>query len=99
MSQVVDIHMVNGARPHYDVYIGRRVRYTEFKADSKWANYFYKDLRGYELHVRAHLWNDLEELRGKVLGCWCVTTDKLEPLQCHGQVLMKLLREKEVVPA
>jgi hypothetical protein len=95
MSMVVDIHKVNGIRPPFDVYIGRRIQYhEEFTQDSKWANRFYHDLAGYERHVREDLWDDLDELDGKVLGCWCVTTDQLEPVQCHGQVLMRLLREK-----
>jgi len=38
---------------------------------------------------------NLDELEGKILGCWCITTNKLEPLKCHGQILMKLLREKK----
>ena len=30
----------------------------------------------------------LIELEGKVLGCWC------HPEPCHGDILVKLLREK-----
>lgn len=96
MSMVVDIHKKNRTRPDFDVYIGRRVRFhEEFTEDSKWANRFFRDLKAYEAHVRKDLWDDLDELEGKVLGCWCVTTDQIEPLRCHGQVLMKLLREKQ----
>jgi hypothetical protein len=98
MSMVVDIHKISGVRPSFDIYIGRRIQYhSEFTQDSKWANRFYRDLAGYERHVREDLWNDLGELDGKVLGCWCVTTDQLEPVRCHGQVLMKLLREKREI--
>jgi len=98
MSMVVDIHKVGNIRPSFDVYIGRRIRYhKQFTKDSKWANHFYDDLAGYENHVREHLWADLDELDGKVLGCWCVSTHELEPVQCHGQVLMRLLREKKEV--
>jgi len=95
MSHVVDIHKKNGIRPSFDIYIGRRVRFTEFTHDSKWANHFYADLAGYEKHIREHLWNDLDELEGKVLGCWCAFMAQEEPLVCHGQILMKLLREKK----
>ena len=97
MSSVVDIHMKNGIRPDFDVYIGRRVQYhKEFMTDSIWANRS-NSLVAYELWIRhiPRLWNQLLDLSGKVLGCWCVTTDKLEPVECHGQVLMKLVREKE----
>jgi hypothetical protein len=38
---------------------------------------------------------ELESLRNKRLGCWCVycpkTYDPSEPLVCHGQVLLELL--------
>jgi len=96
MSVVVDIHKIKGQRPVFDIYIGRKVRYhKEFTDDSKWANRFYDDLEAYEKHVRDTLWDELDELQGKRLGCWCITTDKLEPVRCHGQILMKLLREKE----
>ena len=92
---VVDIHKVKGVRPKFDIYIGRRVRFhAEFDNDSKWANKFYDGLNLYEQHIRNYLWDDLDELEGKRLGCWCITTDKIKPLQCHGQVLMKLFKEK-----
>ena len=35
-----------------------------------------------------HLLDDLHELEGKVLGCWC------HPLPCHGTVLINLLKKK-----
>lgn len=95
MSMVVDIHMKNGKRPHFDVYIGRRIQYhKEFTEDSKWRNRS-RTLQAYETWVRQYLWDDLDELDGKVLGCWCITTDKTTPRVCHGQILMKLLREKQ----
>ena len=95
MSEVVDIHKKKGITPHFDIYIGRKVRWVEWTYDSKWGNYYYDDLEGYEKHVRLNLWGDLEELKGKILGCWCVNTKELTPIKCHGQILMKLLREKK----
>ena len=91
MSEVVDIHKVRGKTPEFDVYIGRRVRYTDYKA-SKWANYK-ATLEEYEAHVRKDLIWDLWELVGKRLGCWCITTREISPVACHGQVLMKLIKE------
>jgi hypothetical protein len=42
----------------------------------------------FEKHVReSDLINDIEELRGKVLGCFC------PPKPCHGDVLIKILDE------
>ena len=94
MSMVVDVHKKNGKRAEFDVYIGRKIRYhREFTEDSKWRNRS-KDLEEYEQWVRQNLWDDLDELRGKVFGCWCVTTRELEPVGCHGQVLMRLVLEK-----
>lgn len=101
MSKVVDVH---GGVPEYDVYIGRRVPFHPvYKFDSKWANPFRvkeyglkKSLELYELYIRKKIKEQpeyLEELRGKKLGCWCVTTDEIEPTVCHGQILMKLLQE------
>lgn len=100
MSSVVDIHKKKGIRPEFDVYIGRRIQYhKEFTKDSKWANRS-SNLEAYENWIRyvPRMWNALDELEGKVLGCWCVNTDKLEPVQCHGQILMKLVQEKLGAP-
>lgn len=94
MSMVVDLHKKNGERPEFDVYIGRRVRWhEEFTSDSDWAN-TKSSLEYYEEWVRIYMWDRLPELRGKVLGCWCVTTDKHFPLVCHGQILMRLVKER-----
>lgn len=95
MSEVVDIHKFDGFRPEFDVYIGRKIRYhKEFKKDSKWRNRS-TSIEEYEKWVRETLWDDLDELKNKILGCWCVFTKELEPIKCHGQILMKLLLEKE----
>lgn len=97
MSMVVDIHKKNGMHPKFDIYIGRRIQYHPvFLKDSKWANRS-RSLQTYEAHVRRDLWNDLDELEGKVLGCWCITTNNITPLRCHGQILMLLLQEKQAV--
>lgn len=34
-----------------------------------------------------HLLNDLHELKGKTLGCWC------SPKSCHGDVLVELVNK------
>jgi len=105
MSCIIDIHKKNGKRAEYDEYIGRAVDGTEFTEDSIWANpYTYKMFGDqavilYESYIRAKIKKEpklynLEKLRNKRLGCWCITTDKIYPIKCHGQVLMKLLLEK-----
>ena len=99
MEKVINIRMVNGKRPHYDVYIGRGLNYypkTVF-LQSKWANLpnvkkvgLKKSLELYEEHIRntPELWDALDELEGKILGCWC------KPEPCHGDILIKLMNEK-----
>ena len=73
------------------IYIGR---------GSIWGNPFHIDpynritrekvISLYEEYIRESpvLLNSLSELVGKVLMCHCV------PLPCHGEVLLKLLRER-----
>lgn len=80
----------------YDVYIGRAAPRFGLP-QSKWANPFrigrdgtreecIEKYRAYLLG-RPDLLEDLEELRGKVLGCWC------KPEACHGDVLVELLEK------
>jgi len=80
--------VVHCKRSPYDIYIGR---------GSKWGNPYKIPQDGdrdtviqkYEDYIRDRpdLLDSLLELRGKVLGCWC------KPKPCHGDVLIKLLRE------
>ena len=37
------------------------------------------------------MWNKLDKLEGKLLGCWCTDEDK-----CHGKILVRLLEEKKI---
>lgn len=45
-----------------------------------------------------YLLNDLHELEGKTLGCWCgnFTIEDSNNLKCHGQILLKLLYMKKL---
>ena len=80
--------VVNAHRKPYDVLIAR---------PSKRGNPFRigrdgnrdQVIKMYEVHVRRRpdLIAALPELAGKRLGCYC------KPLSCHGDVLVKLLRE------
>lgn len=81
---------IRGGEP-YDVYIGR---------PSKWGNPLVIGLdgdreavirgyRGYVESLIAQRMCDLEELRGKRLGCFCA------PLPCHGDVLVELLEGED----
>jgi hypothetical protein len=84
------MRVVHCQRASYDVYIGR---------PSKWGNPFVIGKDGtreevivkYEKYIRANkkLMAALPELKDKVLGCWCA------PRSCHGDILIKLVREVE----
>lgn len=80
-----------------DVYIGRRIDNAAWSLPaSKWSNPFRaadKDaLPGVLARYRQHvlkppdITNQLCELSGKTLGCWC------KPGLCHGDVLVDLFR-------
>ena len=81
------------------VYIGRDMTcYVPGAVGSKFQNPF-KEKHGtiderlakFEKHIRSNpeLWNALPELaEATEIGCWCA------PAPCHGEVLVRLLREK-----
>ena len=64
---------------------------------SKWNNPYpvkkyslEESLKMYEEHIRrSELFDQLDELEGNVLGCWC-----LPNTPCHGKVLVKLYEER-----
>lgn len=91
-----------------NVYVGRKgivfIDGQRFpKEDALWANPFTlkefgdETLEIYEAYLRWMLENEegllekLYELKGKTLGCWC------HPNNCHGDVLIKVLKEKREV--
>lgn len=93
------MRVVHCKREPFDVYIGR---------PSKWGNPF-SHLTGtlamfrvpsrevaieeYErwIRTRPELLLALPEIAGKVLGCWCA------PKSCHGDVLIRLCRERGLI--
>ena len=94
----VDFQHWQNSSPTQHLYIGRDMSfYVPGTTKSKWCNPFSIKKYGlqeclirYEQHVRntPTLMNCLvEELDGKVLGCWC------HPNKCHGDILIKLLNE------
>ena len=82
--------VVHCKREKYDVYIGR---------PSKWGNPFEIGKDGTREEVIAKyrkyilnqpdLMNSLDELQGKVLGCWC------SPKACHGDTLLEFANRNE----
>lgn len=84
--------VVNIKKEVYEVYIGR---------GSKWGNPFKIGVDGNRQEVikkytkwiitQPELMSSLNELDGKILGCYCA------PKACHGDVLVYLIeREKEM---
>ncbi len=82
------------------LYIGRAMPYVPGATTaSQWANPFSVERHGrkrclelFEARIRSNqegLWDALDELDGKELGCWCC------PEPCHGDVLIRLLGEKQ----
>jgi hypothetical protein len=82
--------VVHCQKEKFDVYIGR---------PSRWGNPFRigrdgtrrQVIRKYEawLLSQPNLLDELKELKGKVLGCWC------KPKACHGDILVKYLEKSQ----
>jgi hypothetical protein len=81
--------------PVYEVYIGRQCNMGGWNlTQSKWYNPYSVGADGnidqvllrYRDHIlQSPLYYEIEELRGRVLGCWC------KPNRCHGDVLIAIL--------
>ena len=90
ITEVVNMNRVSADSE--TVYIGR---------PSKWGNPYKSGVDGtrnevikmYEVYIRNNqsLLNDIEELRGKKLACWCAPHKK-----CHGDILVKILNERSI---
>ena len=89
MRETRVINIKRDEKPDNYTYIGR---------GSKWGNPFVMNSQSnrdvvvklYKEYIenKKELMNDLEELRGRTLGCYC------KPLKCHGDVLIELLNKK-----
>jgi len=91
----------------HDIYIGRPSKYqnpfTHIKDRKTQAQFIVSDrqeaLKKYEEYLtESGLINDIEELRGKILGCWCCTKPSNglgKNLRCHGEILAKILNTKK----
>ena len=81
--------------PEGAVYIGRRMKRGGWDLpESKWHSPFHIDKgltrdeaidKYREYLFSSGLIDDIDELRGKTLACWCA------PLRCHGDLLVELL--------
>jgi len=99
-------YVVHFKKHIHDVYIGRPSKwsnpYTHKDIDKTQAKFQVSSrkeaIEAYERHLKdSELIKDIEELRGKVLGCWCCNkpADGSEKtFLCHGQVLAKYLNSE-----
>lgn len=86
--------VVHCKRDRYDVYIGRPSKwgnpFTHLSDRKTKAEFIVSSreeaIRRYEEYLfSSGLIADIEQLRGKVLACWC------KPKACHGDILARLL--------
>ena len=78
-------------REPYDVYVGRPSKWGNPYSHKEGTLAKYKTrtrkeaIDKYEQYLldNEELMNDLHELQGKVIACWC------KPLPCHGDILAK----------
>lgn len=100
MTKVINIK----SGEQYDVYIGRGSiygnPYTHIKTGKTKATYVVatrkEALESYRDYIinNPELLNNIEQLRGKTLGCFCVKSDEYkegDKLLCHGQIIQALL--------
>lgn len=82
-----------------NIYIGRNNVYVKGAVHSKWNNPFSLKscnndrelcLEKFKEYILSNdeLMEDLHELKGKNLGCWCY------PERCHGDVLIELINKR-----
>jgi hypothetical protein len=87
--------VVHCKKEKYDVYIGRPSKWGNpftHKTGTK-AEFILptreEAIEAYRQWITdgngKHLLQDLHELKGKTLGCWC------KPQSCHGDILIELL--------
>jgi hypothetical protein len=92
---------VHHKKEPYDVYIGRPSKWGSpfsYKENSK-AKYKVKNRKeSIEKHKEwllygegKYLLDDLNELKGKTLGCWCDSNQT-----CHGDIIVKLVNELDI---
>lgn len=91
--------VVNKYRHKYDVYIGRGSKWGNpfTHKQGTMAKHIVESreqaIEKYREYITTgegkHLLNDLHELKGKTLGCFC------KPQACHGDVLVELVNQLE----
>ena len=96
-------YVVHFRKDPYDVYIGRPSKwanpFTHKDLDKTKAEFHVTSrkeaIENFEKYLYSSgLINDIGELKGKILGCWCcksVSDGSEKNFVCHGQVIAKIL--------
>ena len=91
--------VVHCKKEPYDIYIGRPSKwgnpFSHIQDGKTIAKYIVSSreeaIESYRLWITEgdgkYLLNDLHELKGKTLGCWC------KPKSCHGDILCELINQ------
>jgi hypothetical protein len=91
--------VVNCKNSEYDIYIGRPSKwgnpFTHISDKKTLAKFVksnrYEAIESYKEWLLkgegSYLLRDLDELKGKILGCWC------HPKSCHGHFLSELVNK------
>jgi len=93
------INVVHCKKEKYDIYIGRPSKWgnpyshkegTLAKYKKETRSEAIEAYRDYILNGDGkHLINELDELDGKILGCWC------KPKSCHGDILKEIIEQRK----
>ena len=101
-TYVVHLH-----KHEYDVYIGRPSKWENPYTHKELNKTLAKEktssrteaIEKYEDYLaESGLINDIEELKGKILGCWCcegICDGSEDRIVCHGQVLARILNRNK----
>ena len=96
-------YVVHFKKHNHDVYIGRPSKwsnpYTHKDLDKTVAKYRVNSrkeaVENFEIYLKeSGLIKEIQELKGKVLGCWCCknpSDGSEKTFVCHGQVIAKIL--------
>lgn len=102
-EKISEVKVVHFKKDKYDIYIGRLPggRFNKWAYPKELRNKFPKGtprkviIDAYEEYLLSNeeLMNDLHELRGKILGCWCKNKMRddgtVTGRSCHGDILKK----------
>lgn len=102
--------LVHCQQEKYDVYIGRPSKwgnpYTHIKTKNTLAKFIVNTREeAIECYKKwfleqENLLKDIEELRGKTLGCWCCKANGYkegDKIMCHGQILIMYLQNPDLL--